>query len=379
MVVATAAVVVNSNTNVTSVISMDTLSSSATLKVLAKGAKPCYLCDFLFDQFNTSEAFSPIAYSSFFAKPVPHPPSSIVDDLVVHSTITALPNIFKIVTPIKVDSLWNLLTSHPNQPFVNSICKALSLGFWPWAEFPDDYPIIVDKSDRPPQNDAESTFLESQHDIEIASGRFSESFGPDLLPGMVSIPIHAVPKTDENLHMVMDHNAGKYTLNACIPCSSIAGAPLDNLKDLSDALLEFCCLHGPVRLTLFKSDVKGAHRLMPVCFKWQMKQINTINGHRHTDRCTCFGDSGSAKIWTSFFSLILWIAIYIKFIKYIFAYADNAFSFEWEGLTMWYEPYQRSKQSFFCFGMNLAFPMTRRSNSLGMSSRSLVLRLMPTK
>jgi hypothetical protein len=330
MVVATAAVAVNSNANVTSVVSMDTPSLNATLEVLAKGAKPHYLRDFPFNQFNTSEAFSPTAYSSFFAKPVPCPPSSIVDDLVVHSTIAALPNVFKIVTPIKVESLQNLLTSHPNQPFVNSICRALSLGFWPWAEFPDDYPIIVDKSNRPPQNDAESTFLESQHDIEITSGHFSESFGPDLLPRMVSMPIQAVPKTDKNLCMVTDHSAGKYALNTCIPCSSIAGAPLDNLKNLGNALLEFRHLHGPVRLTLFKSDVKGAHRLMPVCFEWQMKQINTMNGHHHADRCACFGDSGSAKIWTSSFSLILWIAIYIKFITYIFAYADNAFSFELE-------------------------------------------------
>jgi len=41
-------------------------------------------------------------------------------------------------------------------------------------------------------------FIRNQRDAEIAAGRFSELFGPDLLPGMYSTPIHAVPKGESD-------------------------------------------------------------------------------------------------------------------------------------------------------------------------------------
>jgi len=44
------------------------------------------------------------------------------------------PHLFKIVMPIKVDVFRTLLMTHPNQPFIESICKGLTEGFWPWAD-----------------------------------------------------------------------------------------------------------------------------------------------------------------------------------------------------------------------------------------------------
>ncbi|KAF9468462.1 hypothetical protein BDZ94DRAFT_1370126 [Collybia nuda] len=175
------------------------------------------------------------------------------------------------------------------------------------------------------------------------AGRFSALFGPDLLPGMFSMPIHAVPKPNKSdLRMVTDHSAGKFALNSTIPRSAIIGAPLDNLKHLGTCLLRMRELHGPsAKLVVFKSDVKGAHRLMPMALEWQIKQINTINSARHVDHCACFGNSGSARIWSSFFSLVLWIARYVKNIKDLFAYADDSFSIEQQKNLLWYAPYKK--------------------------------------
>ncbi|KAF9455248.1 hypothetical protein BDZ94DRAFT_1139344, partial [Collybia nuda] len=148
------------------------------------------------------------------------------------------PDLFKIITPIKVDIFQSLLVNHPNPEFVQSVCDGLRYGFWPWAEFPVDdlFPTTWDESRRT-RDLTEAAFLESQRDKEIAAGRFSESFGKDLLPGMVSMPIHAVPKPDgSDLRMVTDHSAGPFALNSIIPHSSIIGAPIDNLKHLGNSL-----------------------------------------------------------------------------------------------------------------------------------------------
>ena len=66
-----------------------------------------------------------------------------------------------------------------------------------------------------------------------------ESFGNDLLPGMYSMPIYAVPKPrSEDLHMVTDHSAGSFSLNNIIDHSQVTGFPLDNVQHLGEMLLD---------------------------------------------------------------------------------------------------------------------------------------------
>ncbi|KAJ7817153.1 hypothetical protein B0H13DRAFT_2379859 [Mycena leptocephala] len=142
---------------------------------------------------------------------LPRPPPSIVSSPPVRSTIDNNPHLFKIVTPIKVDVFESLLHDHPNQPFVKSVCDGLRYGFWPWAEFPALYPVTWDEAIYPPKTEEDAAFLRKQRDKECLTERFSESFGPDLLPGMVSMPIHAVPKPDifakgENLNFCDDND-----------------------------------------------------------------------------------------------------------------------------------------------------------------------------
>ncbi|KAG2046443.1 hypothetical protein BDR06DRAFT_899221 [Suillus hirtellus] len=46
-------------------------------------------------------------------------------------TVKKHPHLFKIVTPINVNHFQDLLTDHPNQAFVKSVCHALREGSWP--------------------------------------------------------------------------------------------------------------------------------------------------------------------------------------------------------------------------------------------------------
>ena len=45
----------------------------------------------------------------------------------------------------------------------------------------------------------ERLFLMEQVEMEIAAGHFSRSFGMDLLLGMYSSLVHAVPKPDSDM------------------------------------------------------------------------------------------------------------------------------------------------------------------------------------
>jgi hypothetical protein len=63
---------------------------------------------------------------------------------------------------------------------------------------------------------------------EESVGRYSLNFSPDLLPGMYSMPIHAVPKGGK-FHLVINHSAGEFSLNSMITKEDIAGVTLDNV------------------------------------------------------------------------------------------------------------------------------------------------------
>ena len=153
-------------------------------------------------------------------------------------TINENPALFQIITPIDVNKFESLLKTHPNQQFVKSICKELREGFWPWDDtLLDGYLTTHDKS-QVAKDDIQLKFLHSQIQVEKDKHCFSHSFGTNLLPGMYSMPIHAVPKPrSTDLQMVTDHSAGHYSLNSMIPHDNIAGYPLDNLKNLGEILL----------------------------------------------------------------------------------------------------------------------------------------------
>src|SRR5271168_3780726 len=277
-----------------------------------------------------------------FDAPLPRPSQEEFDNVDALTTIRNNPDLFKIVTPINVDSFQRLLESHPNQPFVRSVCVALREGFWPWAHTNlGTYPVTWDFSHRPPKTEHAADFLRLQRDVELVAGRYSEGFGSDLLPGMYSTPIHSAPKPQsEKLRLVNDHSAGTYSLNSMIAREDVAGARMDSISDLIGALLRYRKHHPDTTLILFKSDVSAAYRRLPLHPLWQIKQIVTVDEIRHVDRCTSFGGRGSCRDYTCFMGLVLWISIFIKSLEDLFGYIDDNFSFEEDGNVMWYDPYQ---------------------------------------
>jgi hypothetical protein len=262
--------------------------------------------------------------------PLPQVPSKELRNDVVTRTISENDHLFGIVTPINVDWLSSLLVNHPNQPFVDSVLTSLRDGFWPWADTQmqhQTYTLTMDYFKPQNHEDHIANFLCEQQDEEIHVGHFSESFSLHLLPDMYSMPIHVIPKPHTILHLITNLSTGDFTPNTMIDKSRVTNLLLDSISELGATLITFCRAHGNERLVMWKLDVAQAYRRMPMHRRWQMKQIHTIDGGRHVDRCNNFGGKGGYGIWSAFMSLVVWIGWNILAILF-FVYVDDNFGFE---------------------------------------------------
>jgi hypothetical protein len=124
--------------------------------------------------------------------------------------------------------------------------------FWPWADtLSGDFPITHDETRPMPREAKQADFIRDQCLKEHHKGYYSRSFGTDLLPGMYAMPIHAVPKPhSEDLCLVNDHSAGRFSLNSMIYHSRVTDFPLDNMKHLGEMLFDVWHSIGNVPLVL---------------------------------------------------------------------------------------------------------------------------------
>jgi len=284
------------------------------------------------------------AYSTVTAAPLPSPPKNELRNKVTRTTIAQNPHLFKIVSPIKVDAFKKYLKDHPNQPFVKSVAYGLVNGFWPWANTDDPtLPTTHDGSRlrQPIVGGVKAGFIREQRDEEVKLGRWSKPFGKKLLPGMHSSPIGAVPKsTPGKYRLIIDQSCGPHSLNSTIPKSQVK-VKLDNIYDLGAELIAVRKKYPGRKLCLFKSDVKSAYRQLPMHPLWQIKQVVSVDGQRHVDRCNTFGNRGGGWNWDSVASLVNWIGTEKKKITGLLGYVDDNFGWEFEGNTQYYKPYNK--------------------------------------
>jgi hypothetical protein len=305
------------------------------------GNKPRYARKFIWDVDEKVKLTS--AQATFFYPPMSSVPDNEFTNTAACHTLDTNPHLFKIVTPINVDLFESYLSTHPNRPFVDSVCYGLRHGFWPWAITRDpSLPTTWDNFRRALKDPAHYEFIRAQWNVEVQLGQFSPPFGPELLPGMYSMPLGVVPKPhSDKLRLVFDHSAEPFSLNSMIPTHE-RSVHLDSLSDLGLALRTLRNRVGPDHeLVVFKSDVSRAYRLIPMNKHWQIKQVVTIGTDRHVDRCNQFGSGPAGRIWVCFISLVLWIAIYIKHLTDLFGYVDDEFSWEFADNMCWYEPYHK--------------------------------------
>ena len=134
------------------------------------------------------------------------------------------------------------------------------------------------------KNNEEKLFIHNQFRDEIKKNHFSSSFGKCLLPGMFTIPLHAIPKPESSdFCLVVDHSAGEFSPNSCIQRNEIEGVKLDGIHALGVSLRDYCKMNPKAELVLWKADILEAYRNCPMHLLWQIKQIVTVKGNKHVD------------------------------------------------------------------------------------------------
>ena len=274
------------------------------------------------------------------ARPLPRPPIAEFDNLPALQTLAERPDLFKIVTPVKVDVLERLTTSHPNRPFVQSVLDGLRYGFWPWAiTNREGYPLMHDESKEIHLTDEKREFVLEQIKHEQDLGRVSNEFGRDLLPEMYCMPHYMVPKPHSNAwRLVNDLSAGPFSLNSMVDHQYVTGYPLDNLSHFGELLLRKRKEKPGVNFVVWKSDISEAYRLCPMHKLWQIKQVVRIEGNLVVDRVDMFGGSSSGPIFISFNLLVGWVAKEEREIDDL-EYVDDSFGVEEEDNRALYLPY----------------------------------------
>jgi len=224
------------------------------------------------------------------------------------------------------------------------VCRSLREGFWPWADTKvGTYPETWDFSDRPSKRQDHIDFIFSQVDTEVRLRRYSEAFGPELLPGMYSSLVHAVDKPGTStFRLINDQSAGKFSPNSMIDSENVAGTCMDNIKSLGASLHAFRKANGgDTELVMWKSDIEAAYCNLWMSKEWQAKQTVTVGDKCYVDHCNCFWNRSSYKVFLSLSSLVAWIAEHVKQIPHLKAYVDDNASFGLAGDVLYYEPYQR--------------------------------------
>lgn len=329
----------DTSTHAVNVEKRDTRAQTVQIERNEAGLQPKYL------RYNlwTADQEHPmtIADWSETAVPLPRPPTSEINNPAIADTLSTHSHLFSVNTPIQTDHFELLLTDHPNKPFVTSVLTGLREGFWPWANTMNSgFPATHVQEPNGHYDDVHRDFFRAQLAHEQRCGRYSDSFGNSLLPGMYSMPIYAVPKPDSGaFHLVNDHSAGPFSVNSMIDHSCVTGYPLDNLHLLGTMLLNQRELLPGLDRVMWKSDISDAYRICPVHPLWQLKQAVNIDGEFYVDRACCFGSSASFAIFASVNSLIAWIAKRDRGIPAHITYVDDSSGPAMAGDVAFYERY----------------------------------------
>ena len=229
-----------------------------------RAKRPRYARGLLWDTNDIlgSDGFSDTARWGLTASPVPGVPPREFENLEALRTIQANPHLFQVNCSLNIARFRELLVNHPNQALVDSVCHE---GYWPYADMKFDdvdagYPITLDMSSKGSTSAEHLNFISAQIEVEVAAGRYSAPFGPDLLPGMYSSPVHAVPKLPDSLRLINHQSYGDHSLNSMILKERVAGTCMDGIRLLITALLCFRQEFGDdVELLIYKSDISHAY------------------------------------------------------------------------------------------------------------------------
>ena len=283
---------------------------------------PRYKRGFVWEKSSSSSLLSPSALATETAPPLASPPSHLVNDPKIQSTLHAMRDFIRVETPFNVDRFEAMLYDHPNQPFVKSVMNSLRHGFWPFDEgnWNDD---VDDTIQNYATKEVDFNAIHAFRDEEIQAHRWSEPLQLDrLLPGMKISPIFVIWQKGK-ARVVTDHTASG--LNDCIPRSE-AKVRYDDMRTFGQVIFNAKRAHPNDDLVTWKSDVSSAFLNLPAHPIYQLRQVVDIDGIWRLIHCLVFGNRASPRCWCSVSGLMCWIGIKKFAIKDLHDFMDDFFS-----------------------------------------------------
>jgi hypothetical protein len=302
-------------------------SVSGTRQLKRKAANqiseiPRYKRGFVWNKFSSAPVLSPSALATESAPPLASPPSRLINDPDIQSSLHTMKDFIKVETPFNVDRFEMLLYDHPNQPFVKSVMNSLRYGFWPFDEgfWEDDRDDVIQNYS---STKVDVDTIRGFRDDEINARRWSDPLPSNvLLPGMKVSPIFVVWQKGKS-RVVTDHSASG--LNNYIPRSE-AKVRYDDMRTFGQAMYDAKQAHLNEDLVTWKSDVSSAFLNLPAHPIYQLRQVVEVDEVRRIIHRLVFGNRGSPRCWCSVAGLMCWLGIKKFDIKDLHDFMDDFFS-----------------------------------------------------
>ena len=283
---------------------------------------PRYKRGFVWEKPSSSSALSPSALATETARPLASPPSHLIHDPSIQSTLHAMRDFIRVETPFNVNRFEALLYDHPNKPFVKSVMDSLRYGFWPFDEgnWKDDRDDVVHNYS---SEEADVKAIRDFRDDEIHAGRWSDPLpSHTLLPGMKISPIFVVWQKGK-ARVVTDHTASG--LNDCIPRSE-AKVHYDDMRTFGQVIFNAKQAHPHETLVTWKSDVSSAFLNLPAHPIYQLRQVVDVEGTLRVIHRLVFRNHASPRCWCLVSGLMCWLGIKKFDIKDLHDFMDDFFS-----------------------------------------------------
>ena len=283
---------------------------------------PRYRRGFIWETSRASPSLTPSALATETAPPLASPPSHLLNDPEIQSTLREMHDYIRVETPFNVDRFEALLFDHPNQPFVKSVMDSLRQGFWPFDEgnWKDDRDEVLQNYS---SKEIDFETIRAFRDDEIQARRWSDPLPANiLLPGMKVSPIFVVWQKGKS-RVVTDHSASG--LNDSIPRSE-AKVRYDDMRTFGQAIFNAKRAYPNTDLVTWKSDVSSAFLNLPAHPIYQLRQVVDVDGVRRVIHRLVFGNRASPRCWCSVAGLMCWLGIKKFDIKDLHDFMDDFFS-----------------------------------------------------
>jgi hypothetical protein len=203
---------------------------SLAASIIAVNNIPRFERGFLWDGGLLSRYIAPAASASEHADPLPSPPASILGH--PDNVRCLVSDLFDVVTPINIDRFASLLAGHPNVglliPSLVGCEKALGLLL---TTIPICTPLRgIFRNNRCPRRPRHPRCARWGGTPRAVLPTLLHGDG-HLLPGMISVLVHTVPKKSGELRPIVNRSAGELSPNSHIACEDVHN-DLDTVRHL---------------------------------------------------------------------------------------------------------------------------------------------------